>query len=1009
MRSWSNRGVGEKRRELARRGGEVVVGRPHRLFSAGRLLVWGALAAAAQTLVGVSAHAALFQHLDASQPGSFLTTGGGATWLDVSGNNRHAVSASAGAGSVALSTDPSIFPTGWASVRFDGSDAANFGRLELLSAQASDGVLDQSGPSAAGFSLFVVARSDASSPNNTWNDLIGNTTDVADGAFLMRYNEGGGRFQAAVGGSTVQNNLSGQANYGLGAPSIYAFKYDPASPAGEITLASSLNDYSQVFNLSDSVRDRDFSNNDPLTLGKAFDTASRLFVGNVGEVKLYDAALPPAAFLSEMRALEAKWLASPDGRLDLIVDRATGLVTLHSPGAVGVSLAGLSLKSASGSLDPSDWLSITDAYDADSGSPTVDPDNPWIEFRSETDQLAEGTLGAAVLAPGQSVDLGAAFEIGGATDLTATYADPVTETTRDVLVRYVNSPPEGLLPGDYNADGSVDAADYSVWRDLQGLNIPMPNEVVSIGRVTAEDYAAWAGGFGASALATSIAAPEPLSAVLVFVAASSALACARTTRFAGRKGPIAAVAAATILGLSASAGQAATTVGAYYYPWWDTHDWNDTLRARMLPEDHRPLAGYTDSSDSGLIAEHINQSHRGNISMWSHSWWGPGSIEDRTLRDYILPHPRAGELKHSILYEPVGRLGNNSSPDFSNLKPDLEYLAEHVFSDPNYYRIDGRPVLFIWISRVYFETAEGMQALADARQSIVEKHGYDPYVVGDEVTPNFNASRAAQYDAVTRYGVYGLAGLNRDGVDPSDIGLAGDAFAAAAATGATVIPGVVPGYNDKAVRAGNAPAQRYYDNQTIDDAGSVFRDLLRGAAVPNTDAASNNLLMVTSFNEWHEDTQIEATVIAPPSTLDDSPSGADLTTGLAYEGYGYKYLDILRQETTNGPMLVDGDADFDGDLDADDVLAFAAAWGSENLIDGVRVGGYASRVARPDFNYDGVVDFADWFVMRRAHPTVTNATLSALLEVPEPSGLVLACLAIFMDRSAPQHFRQRAS
>ncbi len=159
------------------------------------------------------------------------------------------------------------------------------------------------------------------------------------------------------------------------------------------------------------------------------------------------------------------------------------------------------------------------------------------------------------------------------------------------------------------------------------------------------------------------------------------------------------------------------TVGAYYYPWWDTHDWNDTLRARMTPEDHRPAAGYRDSSDADLIAEHINQSHRGNISLWSTSWWGPGSVEDNVLRQNILPHPRAGELSYAVHYESTGRFGSTASPDFSNLTPDFEYLAENVFSDPNYFRIDNRPVVFMYVSRAYFSNPAAQQALA-TRQAV---------------------------------------------------------------------------------------------------------------------------------------------------------------------------------------------------------------------------------------------------------------------------------------------------
>ncbi|MEN1680071.1 MAG: DUF5010 domain-containing protein [Planctomycetota bacterium] len=456
---------------------------------------------------------------------------------------------------------------------------------------------------------------------------------------------------------------------------------------------------------------------------------------------------------------------------------------------------------------------------------------------------------------------------------------------------------------------------------------------------------------------------------------------------AGRAVSLAVVAVFVLLAALTPVGVAADpTVGAYYYPWWDTHDWDETLRARMLPQDHRPTAGYKPSSDADVIAEHINQSHRGNISLWASSWWGPGSIEDQVLQNNILPHPRAGELKHAIHYESGGRFGPRSSPDYSSLTPDFLYLAENVFSDPNYYRIDDRPVVIMYISRAYFDDPAAQQALTAARQALVAQHGYDPYVIGDEVFgSSFSASRASHFEAVTTFDVYAMSGMNDGVVTPSDIQRAEGKYADAAAAGSVVVPGITPGYNDTAVRSGNTPTGRFFSGGTIADAGDVFTALIDQAALPHVDPQAENLILVNSFNEWHEDTQIEASVIAPPSSTDDSPSGTAFTQGRTYEGYGTKYLDILRQHTTPGaPTLIDGDADFDGDLDADDLQAFVNAWGTENLVDGKRVGGYASRIARPDFNYDGVVDFADWFVMRSVHPAAASANLTQLLKAPEP-------------------------
>jgi hypothetical protein len=74
-----------------------------------------------------------------------------------------------------------------------------------------------------------------------------------------------------------------------------------------------------------------------------------------------------------------------------------------------------------------------------------------------------------------------------------------------------------VLAGDYNDDGTVNAADYTVWRDRFGATTALPNETVTPGMVTQEDYDAWKSNFGAMGSGAALGAgavPEPGSVVL---------------------------------------------------------------------------------------------------------------------------------------------------------------------------------------------------------------------------------------------------------------------------------------------------------------------------------------------------------------------------------------------------------------------------------------------------------------------------------------------------------------
>jgi hypothetical protein len=88
------------------------------------------------------------------------------------------------------------------------------------------------------------------------------------------------------------------------------------------------------------------------------------------------------------------------------------------------------------------------------------------------------------------------------------------------------------LAGDYNDDGTVDAADYAVWRDSMVSGTPLLNETESLGIVDHDDYGAWKANFGATLEGggSQSSVPEPTSLGLVFVSSIAVLAWRRRNR-----------------------------------------------------------------------------------------------------------------------------------------------------------------------------------------------------------------------------------------------------------------------------------------------------------------------------------------------------------------------------------------------------------------------------------------------------------------------------------------------
>ena len=79
------------------------------------------------------------------------------------------------------------------------------------------------------------------------------------------------------------------------------------------------------------------------------------------------------------------------------------------------------------------------------------------------------------------------------------------------------------LPGDYNGDNTVNAADYTVWRDHLGQTFQLTNENpadANPGVVNQADYAFWKSQFGmtlGSGAQSNTAVPEPASAMILLV------------------------------------------------------------------------------------------------------------------------------------------------------------------------------------------------------------------------------------------------------------------------------------------------------------------------------------------------------------------------------------------------------------------------------------------------------------------------------------------------------------
>jgi hypothetical protein len=346
-------------------------------------------------------------------------------------------------------------------------------------------------------------------------------------------------------------------------------------------------------------------------------------------------------------------------------------------------------------------------------------------------------------------------------------------------------------------------------------------------------------------------------------------------------------------------------VGVYYYPWYGSnfHNGEGYVRSKLDPPQH-PTLGEYDDSKTEVVKQHLKWSRQANVGLWVTSWWGPNKLEDSTTKDVILEHEDLGDMKIALHYETSGRIPLGEGDDqysMENIGPDMQYMCDNYFDHPNYFQIDERPVVVLYISRVLDARGILDQVVTHMRDA-ANSCGHSVYIVGDQAfweAPEPEVYNAFfQLDAVTNYDMYGTTMKGREQYY-AGTGLVDDHFAEqvdwrtqAHAHNCRFIPAVSPGFNNRGVRLEKNHAALSRKLSPDANPGSLFQYSLE-KAMPLVDPQVQNLLLVNSFNEWHEDTQIEPAVGETTTSLP-----VELTNGVEYEGYGELYLNILREATT---------------------------------------------------------------------------------------------------------------
>lgn len=337
-------------------------------------------------------------------------------------------------------------------------------------------------------------------------------------------------------------------------------------------------------------------------------------------------------------------------------------------------------------------------------------------------------------------------------------------------------------------------------------------------------------------------------------------------------------------------------LGAYYYIWYGRP---------TLPivgggvwrggRTNFPVLGEYNSRDERVITQQIDWAKSAGIDFFAVCWNDKDSWDDVALRDYFLKNPKSSEMKFCINYDSIQALNryrfnvyhaydldDSYSPGKTKgekLVEDFEYFADTYFNLPQYLKIDGRPVVLLYNSSAY----RNVSGYFDKIYANMKKRGISPYLVGDvvcwggakiskrnigflwETSPKeaiktiYRALKRLSpksyesdiqlnkyFSAITGYNLYGV---NRTKGFLGEVdGLYRKFSDYAKSQNLCFIPDIMPGYDDRNLMGLDRPILERENGKFYQDYWRVAKKYLD---------PKNPLALITTFNEWHEGSEIE--------------------------------------------------------------------------------------------------------------------------------------------------------
>ncbi|MBN2307478.1 MAG: hypothetical protein JXR94_00820 [Candidatus Hydrogenedentes bacterium] len=282
---------------------------------------------------------------------------------------------------------------------------------------------------------------------------------------------------------------------------------------------------------------------------------------------------------------------------------------------------------------------------------------------------------------------------------------------------------------------------------------------------------------------------------------------------------------------------------AFYYTWYGSPErhgkwrhWADVQPGEhdIATSTHYPAKGAYDSHDPAIIDWHIDLARTHGITGFIATWWGQGTFDDRAFAT-VLERAAAKGFKASVYWEAAPGSG---TAQIEQAVGDLLYILRRYGSHPAFLKVDGKPVIFVY-GRVMGQVPA--RAWADIITETQAQYSGDFLLIAD----GYSEGNARLLDGVHTYNICGaVKGKTPEALRTASAEWFASAVSLARRHGKVSCITIIPGYDDTKIREPGLNAER--------QGGAVYRVLWEEAI-----AADPDWVIITSWNEWHEGSEIE--------------------------------------------------------------------------------------------------------------------------------------------------------